>query len=144
VAREETQQVVAEAGQQAKQLLRRTEQEVSDQAGAQQRRLAAGLHAVGEELASMAKGSATNGAATISSGRLPTVLMRWALGSRTGPERCPGGHQRLRTTVAGGIPGCCRRSWPPRRAADPRRQGRREYGQHLGEAARSRTGADDL
>lgn len=64
MAREQTQQVAAEAGQQAKQLLRRTEQEVSDQAGAQQRRLAAGLHAVGEELASMAKGSATNGAAT--------------------------------------------------------------------------------
>jgi hypothetical protein len=117
---------------------------VSDQAGAQQRRLAAGLHAVGEELASMAKGSATNGAATDlvrqaadRSHALGSWFEDWtrALSWRTSETSHDGGRWHS---------WCCRRSWPPRRAADPRRQGRREYGQHLGEAARSRTGADDL
>ena len=75
VAKEQTQQVTAEAGRQARELFRQTQHELADQAGTQQQRLADGLRALGEELASMADGSERPGPRRIWSGRPPTGLI---------------------------------------------------------------------
>jgi hypothetical protein len=63
-ATEQTQQVAQEAGRQAKDLLKQTQSELSDQASAQQQRAAANLHALGDELGSMADRSEQDGVAT--------------------------------------------------------------------------------
>jgi hypothetical protein len=63
-AKEQTQQVAEEAGRQAKDLLKQTQSELSDQARTQQQRVAGNLHALGDELGSMANGSEQNGVAT--------------------------------------------------------------------------------
>jgi hypothetical protein len=64
VAKEQTHEVTAEAGRQARDLFRQTQSELADQAGTQQHRLADGLHALGQELASMADKSEQPGTAT--------------------------------------------------------------------------------
>lgn len=64
VAKEQTQEVTAEAGRQARDLLRQTQSELADQAGTQQQRLADGLHALADELGSMADRSERPGTAT--------------------------------------------------------------------------------
>jgi hypothetical protein len=62
--KEQTQQVAQEAGRQAKDLLKQTQSELADQASAQQQRAAGNLHALGDELGSMADSSEQNGVAT--------------------------------------------------------------------------------
>src|SRR5690606_25470999 len=62
-AKDEAASVVGEAKLQAKDLYHQTQRELKDQAGAQQQRLAAGLHSVGDELRSMAAGSDGSGIA---------------------------------------------------------------------------------
>jgi hypothetical protein len=64
VAKDEAQSVVAEAGSQAADLLRQARSELTDQANAQQQRVARGLHALGDELQSMAQRSERPGVAT--------------------------------------------------------------------------------
>ena len=64
VAKEQVGQVAAAAGQQVKQLAGRAQSEVVDQVSAQQTKLAGGLHAVGDQLKSMAEKSDQQGAAT--------------------------------------------------------------------------------
>ena len=64
VAKDQAQNVVAEAGSQAKDLLGQARTELTEQAGQQQQRLAAGLHALGDELHSMAHHSEQPGVAT--------------------------------------------------------------------------------
>ena len=64
VAKDQAQNVVAEAGSQAKDLLDQARTELTEQAGQQQQRLAAGLHALGDELHSMAHHSDQPGVAT--------------------------------------------------------------------------------
>ena len=64
VAKDQAQNVVAEAGSQAKDLLGQARTELTEQAGQQQQRLAAGLHALGDELHSMARHSEQPGVAT--------------------------------------------------------------------------------
>jgi hypothetical protein len=64
VAKDQTQNVLAEAGTQAKDLLRQARSELSEQAGAQQQRLARGLHALADELHSMTRHSEQPGVAT--------------------------------------------------------------------------------
>jgi hypothetical protein len=64
VAKDQAQSVVAEAGSQAADLLRQARSELTDQANAQQQRVARGLHAVGDELQSMAERSERPGVAT--------------------------------------------------------------------------------
>lgn len=54
VAKDQATNVTAEAGQQAKALIGQAQTELSQQAGAQQQKLAGGLHALGDELGSMA------------------------------------------------------------------------------------------
>jgi hypothetical protein len=64
VAQDQAKNVVAEAGSQAKDLLAQARTELSEQAGAQQQRLASGLHALGDELHSMTQHSEQPGVAT--------------------------------------------------------------------------------
>ena len=64
VAREQAGQVTAEAGRQVKQLVGQAQSELSDQAQVQQQKLAGGLHAVGDQLKSMANNSQEPGLAT--------------------------------------------------------------------------------
>ncbi|SDP28270.1 hypothetical protein SAMN04515671_3545 [Nakamurella panacisegetis] len=64
VAKEQVQQVTAEATRQAKHMLYQAQSELSDQAQVQQEKLADGLHAVGDQLKSMAQGSDQPGVAT--------------------------------------------------------------------------------
>jgi hypothetical protein len=64
VAKDQAQSVVAEAGSQAADLLRQARSELTDQANAQQQRVARGLHALGDELQSMAQRSERPGVAT--------------------------------------------------------------------------------
>jgi hypothetical protein len=64
VAQDQAKNVVAEAGSQAKDLLGQARTELSEQASAQQQRLAAGLHALGDELHSMTQHSEQPGVAT--------------------------------------------------------------------------------
>ena len=63
VAKEQAGQVAAATGQQVKQLAGQAQSELSEQAKAQQTRLAGGLHSVGDQLKSMAKGSDQQGMA---------------------------------------------------------------------------------
>jgi hypothetical protein len=64
VAKDQAQSVVAEAGSQATDLLGQARRELTNQANAQQQRLARGLHALGDELQSMAERSERPGVAT--------------------------------------------------------------------------------
>jgi hypothetical protein len=64
VAKHQGQTVVAEAGNQAKDLIDQTRNELTQQASAQQQRLAHGLHALADELNSMTQHSAQPGMAT--------------------------------------------------------------------------------
>ena len=64
VAKDQAQSVVAEAGNQASDLLRQARDELTDQANAQRQRVARGLHALGDELQSMAQRSERPGVAT--------------------------------------------------------------------------------
>jgi hypothetical protein len=64
VAKDQAQSVVAEAGSQTADLLRQARSELTDQANAQQQRVARGLHALGDELQSMAQRSEQPGVAT--------------------------------------------------------------------------------
>jgi hypothetical protein len=64
VAKDQAQSVVAEAGSQTADLLRQARSELTDQANAQQQRVARGLHALGDELQSMARRSEQPGVAT--------------------------------------------------------------------------------
>jgi hypothetical protein len=63
-AKDQVQNVVGEAGSQAKDLLYQTRGELTEQANAQQQRLDGGLRALGDELHSMAQGSEQSGVAT--------------------------------------------------------------------------------
>jgi hypothetical protein len=63
-AKDEAQKVVAETGNQAKDLLHQARSELSEHAGTQQQRLAAGLRSLGDELESMANHSEESGTAT--------------------------------------------------------------------------------
>lgn len=69
VAKEETRSVAEDAKDQARDLWEQTRSELSDQAGQQQRRVAEGLRALGEELSSMAHGSDQQGLASDLAGR---------------------------------------------------------------------------
>jgi len=64
VAKHQSQTVVAEAGNQAKDLIDQARTELSQQASAQQQRLAHGLHALADELNSMTQHGAQPGVAT--------------------------------------------------------------------------------
>ncbi len=64
VAKDQAHQVTAEAGQQLKQLVGQAQSELSDQAQAQQEKLAGGLHSVGDQLKAMAQNSDQPGVAT--------------------------------------------------------------------------------
>jgi hypothetical protein len=64
VAKDQAQNVVAEAGSQAKDLVGQARSELTDQAASQQKRLAAGLRALGDELESMTHHSEQPGVAT--------------------------------------------------------------------------------
>jgi hypothetical protein len=64
VAQDQVKNVVAEAGSQAKDLLGQARTELSEQASAQQQRLATGLHALGDELHSMSQHTEQPGVAT--------------------------------------------------------------------------------
>ena len=64
VAKGQAGEVVAETGRQARDLLDQTRSELSDQAGAQQQRLAAGLHSLADELHAMTKHDSEQGVAT--------------------------------------------------------------------------------
>jgi cell division septum initiation protein DivIVA len=64
VAKNQAQSVVAEAGSQTADLLRQARSELTDQANAQQQRVARSLHALGDELQSMAQRSEQPGVAT--------------------------------------------------------------------------------
>ena len=64
VAKDQVQQVTAEATRQAKHMLYQAQSELSDQAQVQQEKLAGGLHSVGDQLKSMAQGSDQPGIAT--------------------------------------------------------------------------------
>jgi hypothetical protein len=63
-AKEQASAVTAEAARQGKDLARQAQSELATQAGQQQQRLAGGLHALGDELASMASRSENPGVAT--------------------------------------------------------------------------------
>ncbi len=64
VAKHQSQAVVAEAGNQAKDLIDQARHELTQQASAQQQRLAQGLHALADELNSMTQHSGQPGMAT--------------------------------------------------------------------------------
>lgn len=64
VAKDQTQNVIAEAGNQTKDLLEQARAELGTQAGAQQQRLAVGLRALGDELHAMTQHGADPGVAT--------------------------------------------------------------------------------
>lgn len=63
VAKDQAGAVVAEAGNQVKNLLSQTRDELGSQAGTQQQRLAGGLHSIGDEVRSMANGEGGSGIA---------------------------------------------------------------------------------
>lgn len=62
-AKSETSEVVAQAGQSARELFEQVRQELTDQAGSQQHRVAAGLREVAQELEQMGAGSEQSGLA---------------------------------------------------------------------------------
>lgn len=64
VAKDEIHRVGSETKQQAKDLYRQTQSELADQAATQQKRVASGLHTLGDELGSMADSSETQGVAS--------------------------------------------------------------------------------
>lgn len=64
VAGEQASQVTTEATRQVKDLLHQTQGELTEQAAAQQKRLASGLRSLGDELGSMASSSEQSGMAT--------------------------------------------------------------------------------
>ncbi len=64
VTQDQAQQVAGEAKNQAKDLLNQTRGELTDQAATQQKRVASGLRALGDELGSMAQSSDNPGLAT--------------------------------------------------------------------------------
>jgi hypothetical protein len=64
VAKDEALNVVEETKVQAQDLLRQTQDELREQAALQQKRVAAGLHSIGEELDQMAGASETHGVAS--------------------------------------------------------------------------------
>lgn len=64
VAKDELHKVGSETKQQAKDLYRQTQGELADQAAAQQKRVAAGIRSLGDELGSMADKSDTQGVAS--------------------------------------------------------------------------------
>jgi hypothetical protein len=64
VAKEQTSQVTAEAGRQAKDLLNQTQGQLKEQATVQQQKLVGGLHALRDELNSMVQGNQNPGVAT--------------------------------------------------------------------------------
>jgi len=64
VAKDQAAQVTAQAGQQIKQLVGQAQSELSEQAQAQQEKLAGGLHSVGDQLKAMAQNSDQPGMAT--------------------------------------------------------------------------------
>ena len=64
VTQDQAKNVAVEAGNQAKDLLTQAGTELNEQASVQQRRLAASLHAVGDELHSMSQHSDQSGVAT--------------------------------------------------------------------------------
>jgi hypothetical protein len=64
VAKDQAQSVVAEAGNQTADLVRQARIELADQADAQRQRVARGVHALGDELQSMAERSERPGVAT--------------------------------------------------------------------------------
>ncbi|MBM9468033.1 hypothetical protein [Nakamurella leprariae] len=64
VAKEQVSAVTAEAGQQLQQLWSQSRAELTDQAGAQQQRVASGLHSLAGQLSSMAEKSDEAGVAT--------------------------------------------------------------------------------
>ncbi len=64
VAGEQARQVASEATQQVKNLVQQTRGELTEQAAAQQKRVASGLRSLGEELHSMAQNSEQQGMAT--------------------------------------------------------------------------------
>ncbi|ASD21055.1 MULTISPECIES: hypothetical protein [Cryobacterium] len=64
VAKDELHKVGSETKQQAKDLYRQTQGELADQAAAQQKRVAAGLRSLGDELGAMADKSDTQGVAS--------------------------------------------------------------------------------
>jgi hypothetical protein len=55
VAKDQARNMTAEVGRQGKDLLRQAQSELRDQAGQQQQRLASGMHALSDELSSMAQ-----------------------------------------------------------------------------------------
>ena len=63
-AKEQTQEVASEAKYQARELYQQLRSEVGDQAASQHKRAASGLHTLGDELSSMARGSEQSGVAT--------------------------------------------------------------------------------
>jgi hypothetical protein len=63
-AKEQTQEVASEAKYQARELYQQLRGEVGDQAATQHQRAASGLHTLGDELGSMARGSDQSGVAT--------------------------------------------------------------------------------
>jgi hypothetical protein len=64
VAKDELHKVGSETKQQAKDLYRQTQSELSDQAASQQKRVASGIRSIGDELGSMADKSDTQGVAS--------------------------------------------------------------------------------
>ena len=64
VAKDQVGAIAAEGGRQARQLLGQAQSELSEQAQVQQQRVAGGLRALGDQLASMARGSQEQGVAT--------------------------------------------------------------------------------
>jgi ElaB/YqjD/DUF883 family membrane-anchored ribosome-binding protein len=64
VAGEQAGQVASEATQQVKQLVHQTRSELTEQAAAQQQRVASGLRSLSKELSTMARGSEQSGMAT--------------------------------------------------------------------------------
>jgi hypothetical protein len=62
-AKDQTREVAGEAKAQAEHLYRQVQREAADQASAQQKRAASGLHALGDELGSMAEQSGGSGIA---------------------------------------------------------------------------------
>lgn len=63
-AKEQTQEVASEARYQARELYQQLRSEAGDQAATQHQRAASGLHTLGDELSSMARGSEQSGVAT--------------------------------------------------------------------------------
>ena len=93
VAKDQVGAVVGETSRQAKDLLRQAQSELTEQAGAQQQKVASGLRSIGDELTSMSthdgdKGVATDLAKQVA-GRAHDVA-GWLEGPRAGSARLGG------------------------------------------------------